>query len=348
MNRLKNSRPAFSLIELMVVILIIALIVAILLPALGGVRQKARDAATRNLLQNLSQAFAAFEIDNKRLPGYFPESALGDAVNGQGAGRGLTSLENALFELSGGIDPSMVTPTGNWVKVGPYTDDTKNVCFNQDAVGKGKYFVPPPQYYKKTDGTQSAGTKIASATNHMAIWDLVDADGMPILAWMSDPGAVGPITNSTQLASVGSGSATAARFYMNSNHAMLASLNLGKKGVNQNTESLVGFDGTATNNAMSLAGILGSPGSPKNINLPPQQILPTAARGSFVLQAAGKNGIYVGRNERGGARADAAGILHYGLTFKTLPDSPLTDSDGKPTSSDLLKDFDDIVVSGGG
>jgi prepilin-type N-terminal cleavage/methylation domain-containing protein len=354
MNRLKNSRPAFSLIELMVVILIIALIVAILLPALGGVRQKARDAATRNLLQNLSQSFAAFEIDNKRLPGYFPESALGAGENGRNGPQGLTSLENALFELAGGIDPTLTTAPPEYFKVGPYADASKNVFFNRDLVGKGKYFVPPAQHYKFLDGSDvgrksaagTPGTGATLPTGNLGIQDLVDADGMPILAWMSDPGAIGPIGAIADLAYEAPRANGSSRFYTNSNYAMLDATRLGKKGVNQQENSLIGTANNA-NAAVSLAAVLGSPGSPKSITPTPNLILPTAARGSFILQAAGKNGIYVGKGEAGGARA-VGDTLFYGLTFKNMPNAIIEDSDGKPTSSDLLKDFDDIVVSGGG
>jgi hypothetical protein len=260
-----------------------------------------------------------------------------------------------MFELAGGLDPTMTTAAAGWFKVGPYTDDNKNVFFHPDKVGSLKYFTPPPQHYKYQDGTD-AGKKEATgtpgnppstlATGNLGIKSVVDADGMPIIGWMADPSAIGPISAITDLASAAPTATSNSRFYVNSNYAMLYATRLGKKGVNQQTESLISVvDPLAART--SLAAILGSPGSPKDVTRPTDQILPTAARGTFVLHAAGKNGIFVGKGEPGGAQA-VGGTIHYGLNFKTMSGTPLTDSNNKPTSSDITKDFDDIFVAGGG
>jgi prepilin-type N-terminal cleavage/methylation domain-containing protein len=353
MKRDPNVRPAFSLIELLVVILIIALVVAILLPALGHVRAKSRDAATRNLMQNLSQAIANFELENRHLPGVFPERDLGSGVNGQGNRLGLTSMENVLLDLCGGPVPVGTTLAGSF-KIGPYADVNKNVEFHPDLVGTKKYFTPLPQYYKLQNDTEG-GLKIASDSTpalNMGIRDLVDAEGMPIIAWMSDEATVGPITAISDLARVAPTPTASARFYLNSNYAFLGAARLGKKGVDQNDVdkgSLLGF-GDSANASVSLAAMLGSPGSPKDISADTAGILPTAPRGSFVIHSAGRNGVFMGRTERGGGAAElvAGRNLFYGMNFKTPANAPLVDSNGRETSEDIMKGFDDILVAGGG
>lgn len=348
------GRRAFSLIELLVVILIIALIVAIVLPALSGVRAKSREMATRQLLQNVSQAISAFQLDNKRLPGRFAERDLGLPENGQGNARGLTSMENVLLELAGGEvapGPTPPPPAGSF-RVGPYGTAAQNIMFHPDSVGKNKYFSPPPQHYKAQDGSD-VGTKVASSdatANNMGVKDLVDADGMPIIAWMSDSATIGPINSHQDVANIGSGTNVSARFYMNSNHALLNATRLGKKGINQSEASLIGFGGTGMliNKTNSLAAILGAPGSPKDVTQPCIGILPTATRGSFVLHAAGRNGVFLGREERGGALASTSGVdaVFYGMNFKQFPNTSLQDDQGRATSQDITKEFDDIIIAG--
>ena len=56
-----GARAGFTLIELMVVLIIIALLIAIVVPALSHVRDSARRAGTQQILQNVTQAAAAFE-----------------------------------------------------------------------------------------------------------------------------------------------------------------------------------------------------------------------------------------------------------------------------------------------
>jgi hypothetical protein len=231
------------------------------------------------------------------------------------------------------------------VKVGPYSDPTKNVFFNPSLVGKNKYFQPPPANYKRQNGSEG-GTKAAS-TENLEIPDLVDMDQMPILAWMSDPDAVSTnYTSLAQVAAVAPGANAPAKFYMNSNYGMLGATALGKKLVNQDVDSLIGFNGIPGNNAYSLATMVSSPNSPKDPTQPLMGIMPTAVRGSFILHAAGKKGVYMGREEPGGMRAGGmVNALYYGLNFKTWPDDQLMDG-GKPTSTDIMKEFDDIIVPG--
>jgi len=54
-------RPGFSLIELLVVIVIIGMLMALILPAIGGARIRAREAAVSTEITQLDQAIASFK-----------------------------------------------------------------------------------------------------------------------------------------------------------------------------------------------------------------------------------------------------------------------------------------------
>lgn len=63
LRRPKFLRGGFTLVELMVVVVIIAILIALVLPAITGVRQRAREAEVKNDIAKLEQAITAFKVE---------------------------------------------------------------------------------------------------------------------------------------------------------------------------------------------------------------------------------------------------------------------------------------------
>lgn len=74
-NRLRGSRaPAFTLIELMVVIAIILVLASMVVGGLGWYKRKAAEGKTKILVKSIERALEEYRLDN----GFFPEGGGGD------------------------------------------------------------------------------------------------------------------------------------------------------------------------------------------------------------------------------------------------------------------------------
>jgi prepilin-type N-terminal cleavage/methylation domain-containing protein len=81
--QMKNSRAAFTLVELLVVITIIGILMGLLIPAVNAARETARRNQCNTQLKNLALAAIQFENAKGELPGYIQE--YGNYVSGTGA-----------------------------------------------------------------------------------------------------------------------------------------------------------------------------------------------------------------------------------------------------------------------
>ncbi len=361
-----TNRRAFTLIELMVVMIIIAIIIAIVLPAVGGVRNTARKQGTAALLNNVSQASQQFYNDERRLPGVFSAKSMGGTQNNQA---GMSEMENILLDLMGAdiVAANQPDPSGGatWLAVGPHSSpsDPQNVKVNYDllgseAAGKKSYFLPDPKLFIAQTSPLQQSSSVNTLFNAQAsdtanqLKDLVDYWGQPILAWRQDETAIGPVTNINQFAA--ETSAQPARFYWNSNAAFLKSTALGRRARNQtdaNDGSLLN-QANAADKARSLAALLGHPSFPAWPSGPTGAPIPASARGKLVLHSAGADAVYLGRKDAG-AKQFTGGVMNYALNHMPDPSQPMgasnqyTTDDGRKDTIDLLARFDDITEATG-
>ena len=66
-TRTGQRRPAFTLVEMLVVISIIGILVALIMPGIGKAKEKARDIRCRNNLRNLQIGAMNYAVDNSLL-----------------------------------------------------------------------------------------------------------------------------------------------------------------------------------------------------------------------------------------------------------------------------------------
>ncbi len=66
---LRNSTRAFTLVEMLLVLVILATLAAIVIPKMAGRSQQAKVTAAQSQINSIELALDAFEVDN----GYFPK-----------------------------------------------------------------------------------------------------------------------------------------------------------------------------------------------------------------------------------------------------------------------------------
>ncbi len=332
----RGGASAFSLLELLVVLFIIALVVSILFPVLGGARESARRAATLSQIQNLTQASKQFELDNRRLPGYFAPNVMGANANVM---RGFTQMQNIMLDLAGGI--TSAAPDGVAVidDVGPQTAATNNVTVDIGQIGAptGKGGTSSKSYYAPDRSSlivqDKTGQVVASASN-VKLPHVVDAFGTPLLAWAQDETVT---INKDNFAAVDTGTTINGpyAFYWAQNAGILSADVVGKKARSQKfganiAYSLLGAGRPSATTAIpeTMVGIFGHPSYPLP-NITPER--PSSALGKVIFHSAGSDGYFLGTEERGGKLANGATSKapKYGANV------------------DNKVDFDDLIIGAG-
>ena len=323
----------FSLVELLVVMFIIGLVVAITIPALGWARAVARKASTQATMSDLSQACTRFQTDKRRVPGYFSTREMGAAENA--ATHGFSGMDNVMLDLAGGIMPNSVGATSG-ILVGPNTNGRVRVDVDRIGVVSStnpNYWIPDPKFYQIQD---SAG-KFGDA-EHLQLKSVVDAFGQPLLFWTTDEASLAPITPTALAAfandSVGGNGQASSKFYWASNATFLKVSKLGRVGGDQRRLSMFGEQSTTRTQFMT--AILGNPAAIANPTDPQASWVPSSGRGKFIIQSAGKDGIYLSTEENG-YKKNGGPTISFAQNFPS----------GSSKASDILSDFDDLVQSGG-
>ncbi len=357
-----SPRRAFTLFELLVVLIIIGTVMAILVPSLGGTRRAAKKVSSLSLMNNLASATGQFITDKRTPPGHFPAVDMGAQANlnkVNGAGRGFAAIQNVMIDLAGGI--TSATEDGEQIlKVGPTNSATVNIDITQiggassaGANNARAYFTPGQQFMA---AQRSGQVSASSADNHNNLLPtLVDSFGNPLLAWAADE------RGSSTAAWAALDSTTVARYYWAANGCFLSSARLGKNGANQladsaynNPSSLLGGDRDPGNSSSAagawdadqihstLMALLGHPAFPgaarqellgagfAGSNLP----LPGAPRGTVLFHSAGSDGVFLSTFDRGGKLA---------LNTDQRPGVAAKYTGGV----DPMLEFDDITVPAG-
>ena len=108
-----GGRKGFTLIELLVVIAIIAMLLAILMPALGKVKEKAKEVVCRSNLRQWGQIFHLYTADND---GYFMMNRFGEDTNGDGvqeSGEGTWIIPLDPYYSGGASEKLCICPSTN-------------------------------------------------------------------------------------------------------------------------------------------------------------------------------------------------------------------------------------------
>lgn len=344
-RRVWNSRRAFSLIELLVVITIIAIVIAITVPAIGAARDLARGTATQSQIQALATAVGSFQTDNERVPGYFNAAQMSDNQDG------FTSMQNVILDLAGGTIGEQEGDNQGLPLLGPNGQAQVHVnaaLIGIDGSNSRSYLQADAVDFQSVEGKDGV-----SNTDNLLVPEIVDSWGMPIMAWAENEFA--PLMadlDDPQIENFATENEDAgvARFYWDQNAPILNSTGLTDRQISQSESAL----NTADKDEV-LTALLGSTGSPLTtagrrgvVSANVSTFLPSVSKGGVMFQSAGRDRVFLSTEDK--AYRTLAGVFTYPKNFSPtgqgrLGDNPWPNADNDSGQKDIVGLFNDIVAT---
>ena len=330
-----RSRHAFTLVEVMVVIAIIGVLAGILLVALGSAKEAARRSRTQSILQGFASACDAFALEHDRYPGVIPDAALADQAD-------LTSTNNALLHLMGGYrvmtDIDAATDPANAVKQAydDYEGDeftfehgnrTWSLKIDRNRLGEGPVINGRPYapYYAPGESElvmhQDAGPFGPARTPILP--DLVDAWGQPVI-YLRRSRSTGPLVHDEE------NNPPRPQFECTGIEPYVTSDSLGDMQTSQSGFSRLSTEDDERDAWLTLLLVHAAMYDCAPVD--PADRWHGTSRGAYALLSTGPDGIYL--STRDGPRGADGAPVPTDYWAEACPDD--------------LKQFDDVIILGGG
>lgn len=307
---IRFSGRAFSLTELLVSVSIVTIVAGLLLPSFAGARASARHAATVGLTNAVATAVSQFQQMNNRLPGVFSQHELASPTNLTG----FTSMENALLDLAGGVEPANgqsgensfeLRIAGRGVRVNPQMIGAPDGPGYLSMAIRGRDSLE--RYVNAVAPTENGKHQVADLARgpggSFDLPDVLDAWGRPIMLWARNDVA-GPRPLFASIHAPASAAERSARYFWWTNRGYLAA-------PSQATRSAIGAVAPLDKCIRSLEAAIGDPMSPDPASGSQSwELVPLIAKGDFVLHAAGRDGVFMtnGGNTQLGYRYIGGGM----------------------------------------
>ncbi len=129
LNRIRNSRQAMSLIELLVVIGIIGVLAGLILPAVGNVKKKAKVVQSQKDMADLKGAISVYQNDYSRLPASAAAAGVGAdftyGTTGTGYGTNINNNNGAGYQ-AGNAELMVILTAGGFPGYTPHASIQNN------------------------------------------------------------------------------------------------------------------------------------------------------------------------------------------------------------------------------